>query len=147
MQLKEDQKDIQETEFWVLYGQIPLIVFATYFLLIEIKQMKWGELGEYFSNVWTWIDLAPPLLVFAIIFQMQTDQAPQQTSTFEVILFGTCSFMIWLKVLYFMRIFKQFSYLIRMIIKVIEDMIPFLVVLLFAMVAFADAFYAISLAN
>lgn len=46
-----------------------------------------------------------------------------------------------------MRIFKSFSYLIRMIINVVRDMIPFLTVLLFAMIAFADAFYAISTAS
>jgi len=54
---------------------------------------------------------------------------------------------MWLKVLYFMRVFKKFSYLIRMIINVVKDMIPFLTVLLFAMIAFADAFYAVSMAN
>lgn len=87
------------------------------------------------------------MLTFAIVIQYHTDDDPQRSSTYETVLLGTCSFMMWLKVLYFMRIFKQFSYLIRMIINVVKDMIPFLTVLLFAMIAFGDAFYAISAAN
>jgi hypothetical protein len=54
---------------------------------------------------------------------------------------------MWLKVLYFMRIFKSFAHLIRMIIMVVYDMRQFLAVLLFSMIAFADAFYAISMAS
>jgi hypothetical protein len=98
-------------------------------------------------DVWSYIDLLPPVLVIMIIIQSRIDAEPETASTYETVLLGSCSFLMWLKVLYFMRIVKPLSYLIRMIINVISDMIPFLVVLLFAMIAFADAFYAISLAS
>ena len=46
-----------------------------------------------------------------------------------------------------MRIFKRFSYLLRMIVLVMIDMKYFLAVLLIGMVAFGDAFYVISRAS
>jgi len=57
------------------------------------------------------------------------------------------SLMIWLKMLYFLRIFKTTGYLIRIIIEVVVDMRHFLFVLLLAFVAFGDAMYNISTSN
>ena len=54
---------------------------------------------------------------------------------------------MWLKLLYFMRIFNEFAYLIRMIVKVIEDMTHFLTVLIITIAAFADSFLSLSQAN
>jgi len=54
---------------------------------------------------------------------------------------------MWFKFLYFLRIFKKTGYLIRMIIKVMDDMKPFLLVLLITTIAFADSLLCISLAN
>lgn len=102
---------------------------------------------DYFKEVWSYVDLAPPVLNIALIISFHLDMSVTRTSTFEVVLQGTCSFSMWLKTLYFLRIFSSFSYLIRMIIMVVADMGPFLTVLLFAMIAFADAFYAISKAS
>ena len=57
------------------------------------------------------------------------------------------SLFIWLKFLYFLRIFESTGYLIRIIIQVVIDMRHFLFVLLLTFVAFGDAFYNISNAN
>jgi hypothetical protein len=57
------------------------------------------------------------------------------------------SLLVWLKFLYFLRIFTATSYLIRIIIEVIIDIRHFLLVLLLTFVAFGDAFYAINTSN
>jgi len=49
-----------------------------------------------------------------------------------------------MKILYFMRIFKKTSYLIRMIVEVVSGMGVFLFVLFIALAAFGNAFYALS---
>lgn len=54
---------------------------------------------------------------------------------------------MWIKFLYFLRIFKQTGYLIDMISKVVYDMGAFLIVLLVALMAFADALNNLSQAN
>ena len=145
--LKTEEEAVDVADTYIVYGQIPLLIIALYFLGIETRQILTSSILDYFSDFWSYIDFLPPVLTIAIIFQHHTDQETEKSSTYETVLLGTCSFIMWLKVLYFMRIFRSFSYLIRMIISVVKDMIPFLTVLLFAMIAFADAFYAVSAAN
>lgn len=48
---------------------------------------------------------------------------------------------MWIKLLYFVRIFDQFGYLIRMIVQVLKDMQAFLGVLFITLFAFGEAFY------
>lgn len=55
--------------------------------------------------------------------------------------------MIWLKFLYYLRIFEATSSLIRMIMQVIYDIRHFLFVLLLTIVAFGDSFKTISNGN
>ena len=52
---------------------------------------------------------------------------------------------MWFKFLYFLRIFKQTGYLIRMITEVIKDMKIFIFVLLIVIIGFADAFMSLSI--
>ena len=54
---------------------------------------------------------------------------------------------IWLKFLYFLRIFSSTGYLIRIIIDVIKDMRFFLMILLLTFIAFGDSMYQISSKN
>ena len=54
---------------------------------------------------------------------------------------------MWLKFLYFLRIFKATGYLIRMIVDVIYDMRVFFLVLMIVIVAFADSFFSLSSAQ
>lgn len=54
---------------------------------------------------------------------------------------------MWIKLLYFLRIFRSTGYLIRMIVEVLSDMGIFLLVLLITLTAFGDAFLRLSLAN
>lgn len=57
------------------------------------------------------------------------------------------SLAIWLKLLYFLRIFKETGYLVRIIIQVVIDMRYFLLVLGLTFVAFGDAMNAINTSN
>jgi hypothetical protein len=52
---------------------------------------------------------------------------------------------MWMKCLYFLRIYESTGYLIRMIIEVVVDMKNFFLVLLIAVAAFADSLLIISL--
>jgi hypothetical protein len=54
---------------------------------------------------------------------------------------------MWAKMLYFLRIFEEFAYLIRMIIVVIQDMWSFFVVLFTVLLAFTDSYYGIARTN
>ena len=52
--------------------------------------------------------------------------------------------LMWAKLLYFLRIFKQTGYLIRMLLNVIADFKIFLVVLLITICGFANSFWILS---
>ena len=54
----------------------------------------------------------------------------------------TCS--MWIKFMYFLRLFKGSGYLMRMIVTVIRDMGTLLLFLLIGMVTFSDAFIVIA---
>lgn len=54
---------------------------------------------------------------------------------------------MWIKLLYFLRIFKSTGYLIRLIVEVVNDMGIFLLVLLITLTAFGDAMLRLSQSN
>lgn len=61
--------------------------------------------------------------------------------------YSVTTLFMWLKLLYFLRIFKQTGYLIRLIVEVVSDMTTFLLVLLITLTAFGDAMLRLSLSN
>ncbi len=67
--------------------------------------------------------------------------------TIEGMLQAVLSLIIWLKLLYFLRIFKSTGYYIRLIVDVVVDMKYFLMLLLLTFVAFGDSFRQISSSN
>jgi len=126
-----------------------MAIFSTYFLLNEVKQLTESGLS-YLLSIWNYIDLIPPiglygLLVLIVMNRFSTDinnaiVPPEIFCSFVAIV----TFFMWMKILYFMRIFKKTSYLIRMIVEVVSGMGVFLFVLFIALAAFGNAFYALS---
>lgn len=57
------------------------------------------------------------------------------------------SLILWLKMLYFLRIFKSTGYYIRTIVEVVKDMRYFLMMLLLTFIAFGDSLSQISSSN
>ena len=66
------------------------------------------------------------------------------TEDFSRSMLSIASFMMWLKVLYFCRIFSSTGYLVRMIIEMFYEMRIFIFVLLVTICAYSDAFQTIS---
>jgi len=87
----------------------------------------------------------PPIGIYlTIIFLILNLEGYQEL---ERAIQSVTTFFMWLKLLYFMRIFKNTGYLIRMIVVVITDMGSFLLVLLIGLVAFGDSFLSIAHGN
>jgi len=55
--------------------------------------------------------------------------------------------LLWIRLLYFLRIFDSFNFLIRAISEVVYEMIVFLTILIIIMAAFGDCFKVINNAN
>jgi hypothetical protein len=75
------------------------------------------------------------------------DGSLEEYSVANIVLKTIITFFMWAKVLYFLRIFQAFAYLIRMIIQVVADMKIFMMILVITIFTFADAFYGISREN
>ena len=54
------------------------------------------------------------------------------------------SLLMWMKMGYFLRLFQRFAYLINMILRVIKDMVSFLVVMAIGLAAFTEGFMIVS---
>lgn len=119
-------------------------LFSLYFLRNELKQMKAMGLS-YLASVWNYLDLITPITILSLMviktFFVGIDLDVERS------LQAVGVFFMWLKFLYFFRIFESFGYLIRIIIVVIFDMRHFLVVLLITIIAFGDSFLTLSLGN
>lgn len=135
--------------------QLALMAFSVYFLVNEFRQLLYQP-AKYFTNFWNYIDLTPPLLVFGIIAAFWLSNSRRIAKEAEVAnvvdeteatFNSLATFFMWFKLLYFLRIFSEFSYLIRLIVQVIFDMRHFLAVFFITIVAFGDSFYSLSLAN
>ena len=127
---------------------VVLIAFATYFIKNEVNQLR-GEGIEYLYSFWNYIDLIPPFGMYVMLFMLGAKYLLQVhvSDDIERTVLAIVSFFMWMKFLYFLRIFKETGYLIRMIVEVIKDMRNFFLVLLITVAAFGDSFSTIALGN
>jgi Polycystin cation channel len=151
--------DIVNYVFIVILG-----CMSGYFFTLEMKQLR-NEGLDYLKSFWNYLDLIPPLTL-SIFLPMEllgffdyrdqinvylseqaiasqfgkTVEDPTVTiRTIEGMLQSILSLIVWLKLLYFLRIFKSTGYYIRTITEVIKDMRYFLLMLLLTFIAFGDS--------
>ena len=167
---------IRFSEGWYQYIDTLYVVilglFRAYFVTMELKQLR-NEGLVYLSSIWNYLDLIPPFAL-AVFLPMEImgffdyqekmneyiarqrlanflGQTLEDTTvtirTIEGILQSVISLILWLKLLYFLRIFKSTGYYIRTIIEVIMDIKYFLLMLVLTIVAFGDSMRQISESN
>jgi len=120
----------------VIFGK----AFLT-FLIREVIQMKSCGLA-YFADAWNLIDLLSLAINAVYVFGEVTDGI-----SFEVLqVVGSIAILfMWIKLFYWMRIFKPFSAFIRMITEIIMDIKVFLVMLFISLCAFANIIFVLNL--
>lgn len=62
-------------------------------------------------------------------------------------LFAVATLIMWLKAIYYLRIFRNVGYLTSLIMQVIVDIRYFIVILMMSIFAFGNAFYMLSMNN
>ncbi len=108
-----------------------------------MKSLKW----DYFEQFWNYADLLPPILIPVICaFHLNEIIYPDQYEipAWLISIHAVCSFLLWVKFLYFLRIFKITGYLINMLSNVLWDMKIFLFILTIVIIAFGEAFLRLS---
>ena len=143
-------------EIWIYFywaGLVANCIFAAYFLLNELRQIS-NDGVNYFKSFWNYIDMIPIfgiyiIGVFSIIDGIVQLAAPEDrvSGTIQRIVVSIVTLFMWLKFLYFFRIFDKTSYMIRAVVECVKAMRYFFFILLFTIFAFGNAFLIISLGN
>lgn len=116
-------------------------------MLNEIRQF-FREGIDYIISVWNYIDLIAPIgVIFTIILQLLDFSGKNIDENMLRCVFAVTTLFMWMKLLYFLRIFKRTGYLIRLVVEVVGDMGIFLLVLLITVTAFGDCLLRFSLSN
>jgi hypothetical protein len=107
--------------------------FITFFML-EIIQFKEDPAG-YFTDFWNLLDLVSLLscaaFIFFEFFGTMSPTALNVLGSFAVVL-------LWVKLFYWLRLFKDFSAFIRIISEIVKDIRVFSVMLALCLAAFAN---------
>lgn len=117
---------------------IPSSLIIIYFELRKIIQQGY----HYFLSYWNYSNLFPPIIIFVFLVYDFNDSTAERI--WLKTLLALASFMLWLKFLYFLRLFKLTSYLIRVVTEIIYDIRIFLLIWVLEVLAFSDAFLTLS---
>lgn len=130
-----------------------MLVFASYFLSMELLQMR-SDGVEYFKRIWNALDIVPcttQIMLFILqltgFFENVNGKGQNFMRHFFAVSMSLSSLFLWLKFLYFLRIFDSTGFLVRAIITVIAEMRFFLLILMVAFLAFGDSYKVMDHAN
>ena len=116
---------------------ICLLVFVPLwakFLNLELKQVR-GDPVAYASNFWNILDMVS--LVSCGVFMFLDLLTNTNTDVLNVIS-AVAVLILWMKLFYWLRLFKPFSAFIRMISEIVMDIRVFAVMLFIVFVAFGN---------
>lgn len=140
--------DEYEVYYWA--ANIVNLGFASYFMLNELRQMRNDGL-EYFKSIWNYLDTLPIIGIYVMFAFALIEEFGYSEGEFNRLIqrsfLSVVTLLMWLKFLYFFRLFDATSYLIRAVVEVVFSMRHFLLVLLFTIIGFGNAFYVLSNGN
>jgi hypothetical protein len=110
--------------------------------ITQLRKLKWG----YFTDYWNMID-GTSLFVNITFLTMLNSSLLSDTNIFGNhvirILGGFSCFLLWIKVFYWMRLFKSTAYFVTLIISTIADLKLFTAMCFIILVAYANLLYCI----
>lgn len=106
-------------------------------------------IGEYFQG-WNLTDFSQIwcYLAFFYIRYMQVEHSKDLNMTllnFLPHLKYMILFLSFIKIMYFVRIYQEYGFLVQMVILTIEDLVPFLHALIFSIFFFAICFFVLEI--
>ena len=114
---------------------------ATILLIVEMIQLKWQGI-EYFYG-WNMIDFLQ-LVVFGILFILRFEGLDHQMLYFAQFKLLNIILAIF-KLMFFIRIFEAYGFLVQMVVYCVQDLIPFLVCYMTFLLVFAICYTVLQL--
>ncbi|GES73543.1 hypothetical protein GLOIN_2v1784920 [Rhizophagus clarus] len=131
-----EQKSIPDVYFKSLF--VISIIFGSIFLIFEIRQCLWNY-KHYFEDIWNLFG-AFLLPIISSIFWLINKSQPLWLTAISIILLS-------FKFLLFFRVFEPFGIYFAIIIGVAKKVFPFLVLLFFLILGYAQAFFIVLRSN
>ena len=103
--------------------------------------------SEYFMSkgfLWNFLDLISSFLVISTSIAVL---GGFDIGRYILVIGGMACFFIWLKIFYFLRIFRPTSSFIRMIVEMFKDIKVFLLIFFIGIFAFANFYYILDQGN
>ena len=127
---------------------ILLYIFGVYFLLNELIQFCQNKL-DYLTDslLWNVLDLLPVFLIMAVVssnLRQHYDPENYHEVNFIATIHAVASVLMWLKFMYFLRLFEATGYLIRIVVNMLWDMRTFILILFIVQIGFGEAFLRLS---
>ena len=115
-------------------------------LVTEFNQMRRSRHWAYFSSGWNWLELLSIVAVSTVIVLWWLDSAVfvsslSDTGNTRAVLPMVVVLLVYMRLLTFLRGFKQTGALVAMLGAVMRDILPFLIILIVVILAFSASFY------
>ena len=127
-----------------------LLIYSAYFLWAEVEQAKSekkankNSMKKYFTEIWNYTDFIPPvLIIFIVLGDIFVDTSANDGGiiSFKYSMQALASFGMWLKIFYFLRIFRQTGFFVNMFLRVVKISGTFFLLYMLTLLAFACSFY------
>ena len=109
----------------------------------EFWKKFWKKFKDYYSDFWNYADLVPPVLIITIILvdTFTTDKKHPGAFKFRITMQAIANFFMWLKVFYFLRIFRSTGYFVNMLVEVTMYIRTYLFLYSLILGAFSCSFF------
>jgi len=123
-----------------------LCVFSLYFLHQEWRSIKLDGCAYFTStnSFWNYCDILPPIGIITITildFFSHESSADDAMVTVRYCIQGLVCFGMWLKIFYFLRIYRDTGFFVNMFVKVVYEIKVFFLLYILILCAFAFTFY------
>ena len=119
---------------------LTILLLAFYQFILELLYLFQMRL-RYISSFWNLINLLSiGLNVASVVFDYQNTGESQ----YWIPVSSSAMIIMWLRLFYFGRIINATSTIVRMIIEISKDMIPFLIIVFIIVFGFTNSFFVIA---
>jgi len=121
---------------------IPLILATGNWAKGEISQMrKSPTIAEYLWDIWNIFDITLVILMFLIMILIIIEEVSSNSDweQFTSDVMALAALIYWMRLISFLRGFRKFGSMVRIIIEIIKDVRYFMVILLVTIIGFSQA--------
>ena len=132
----------QDEETYSTSKQVLIILIfieIAYNVVFEIIKLVYFK-RKYFTSLWNYINITSLILN---MITMICDLAKIKSQSLVPML-SVSVFLMWIKLIYFGRMYFSTAWLVRMVVAIIKDMKYFFLVFAIMVIAFSNSFYIIS---